>query len=364
MNNLFILGNGFDLSHGMETRYDHFLNYIFEEHIKEESKFNKLLNIPKSADIQDLDSFLTTFEHRFPHRYLIPHDPLATFKEEELGCNFIGELISKKIIEGNWSDIEELYFQIINKADTQYLNSINTNFENFKIALQEYLRIQESKSEKMDSYTRLFTKLLSTVNSMVVNFNYTNTFEKLYMNDTVGYNKKNTIHIHGELFDELNPIVFGYAADDDEVGILLDKGNNYLANIKRHQYKNSNQERKVKEYLNKTEDINLFIIGHSCGLSDKLILNQILNHPNIISIHILYYENRENYFDSHINIYRISNKNNDSYDKVVNFIDSHRIPQIYDRNENLKSLDEFISKAYDTDKRLATPKSRGVTSMT
>lgn len=364
MNNLFILGNGFDLSHGMDTFYSHFLNYIFQEHINGNQAFNKLIKVPENEEIFDLGSFLEYFGKitNVQSRTGYQINPLEIFIKNNLGCSFIGELISSRYTEGNWSDIEELYFRIINFADKRYLDLTNKDFDNFKEALQKYLRLQEENSRQMNSYMKLFSKLLQAGKTMVVNFNYTNTFEKLYIDTMASYNKDNIVHIHGELFRENNPIVFGYAADDNEVAQLLDKGSNdFLINIKRHQYKKSNQEKRVKEYLDKTEDINIFIIGHSCGVSDKLILNQILNHPNIITINILYYENYNSFYNSHINIYRISNRNNQSYDKIINFIDSHRIPQINDKDGDLDSLNEFINKAIETNKKLAKPKFRGVT---
>lgn len=50
MNNLIILGNGFDLAHGMETLYGDFITWMIDEHLKDRTKFKKLLNISETID--------------------------------------------------------------------------------------------------------------------------------------------------------------------------------------------------------------------------------------------------------------------------------------------------------------------------
>jgi len=48
-----------------------------------------------------------------------------------------------------------------------------------------------------------------------------------------------------------------------------------------------------------SEDFQVFILGHSCGLSDRTMLNMIFQHPKCVSIKVFYYEKEgwNNFFD-------------------------------------------------------------------
>ena len=52
MNNLIIIGNGFDLAHNLETSYTHFIKHI----VNKKGKYGDLFTSP----FQDYDSFLKT----------------------------------------------------------------------------------------------------------------------------------------------------------------------------------------------------------------------------------------------------------------------------------------------------------------
>jgi len=41
------------------------------------------------------------------------------------------------------------------------------------------------------------------------------------------------------------------------------------------------------------EDVTVYIMGHSCGISDRLLLNHILEHENCKKIKIYYYQKSE-----------------------------------------------------------------------
>jgi hypothetical protein len=77
-------------------------------------------------------------------------------------------------------------------------------------------------------------------------------------------------------------------------------------------------------------------------LSDKLILNQILNHKNINSINVFYYEEYEHYFQTQVNIDRIMN-NDDHFTKLVDFNSSHRMPQHNDKPEQQEAFIKYIT---------------------
>ena len=206
--------------------------------------------------------------------------------------------------------------------------------------LEDYLLTQEFTGEPIDAYEYLFS-FLAQRDSLILNFNYTNTVERLY-SQKIKLSK--ILHIHGELKNDLNPIIFGFAADNEDIKLLVDKEDNeYLRNIKRHEYKRTSNEKILADYLSNHKKIRVTILGHSCGISDKLILEQILNHNNIHSVRILYYNNYESYFNSQINVYRIIN-NNDNFEKIVNYQDCCRMPQWNDKELDYQYIQDFWVK--------------------
>ena len=209
-----------------------------------------------------------------------------------------------------------------------------------KKELEQYL-IQQKPNEPIESYKKMFKYFLGNRNSIVLNFNYTDTIKKLYGKETM---EADIFHIHGELENLENPIIFGYAANEAENTLLVNKNyNEYVRNIKKFAYNRTNNKSKLKNYLNKQERIYVHILGHSFRISDSLILEEILNHKNIKSIQIYYHETYENYFNIQVNMYRIM-RNNFNFEKVVNFQDSIRMPQAFDSKEQVQSFDLFLKK--------------------
>lgn len=307
MKNLIIVGNGFDLAHGLKTGYADF--------------------------ITDLKMFPEDYEKSKNNENLL----LNSLKENR------GQL---------WSDIESTYFDILTKLEDKnhlqekynlpinaYQNSkiLNDDFDVIKKCLSIYLLKQEKEFEIDNSYQNFFNHFKNE-DAVVLNFNYTNTV-KQYVNSK----KIELIHIHGELGNESNPIIFGFAADQEESKKLLrENNNNHVRNIKKFNYLFAENEERLKEHL-KSDYFNVFILGHSCGISDNLILSEIFNTPKIEKIIPFYYENRNGYFNTMVNIDRIiddyskSSEDLKSFSKLLPFPQSHKMPQKEDSNIDFKS---------------------------
>ena len=71
--------------------------------------------------------------------------------------------------------------------------------------------------------------------------------------------------------------------------------------------------------LKKARKVNVFILGHSIGVSDKLILSDILKHKEIYSIVPFYYKDRNGYLDNQINIDRIIDDYSKTKEEKMNF---------------------------------------------
>jgi hypothetical protein len=145
---------------------------------------------------------------------------------------------------------------------------------------------------------------INSENVLFINFNYTSTLD-LY---TENKHNKRIIYIHGELKNSENPIIFGYGDEIDERFVTLEKenDNNYYTNIKSFKYSKTNNYREILKYIN-FGDYQILIMGHSCGLSDRTLLNTLFEHDNCKSIKIFYYIDKngeDNYLDTYMNISR------------------------------------------------------------
>ena len=133
------------------------------------------------------------------------------------------------------------------------------------------------------------------------------------------------IHIHGELNNPKNPIIFGYGDELDEKYILIEQLNNneYLKNIKSIKYLQSRSYQELLTFIN-SDKYQIFIMGHSCGISDRTLLNKIFEHQNCILIKPFYYkkdDGTDNYTDLTINISRNFKDKSLFRERVVNYLD-------------------------------------------
>lgn len=152
---------------------------------------------------------------------------------------------------------------------------------------------------------------------MLLNFNYTNTAD-LYIDkcDRLGVN-----HIHGEL---TNPesVIFGYGDELDEnyKKIVNKNDNEYLRNIKSVKYLESSNYRDLLAFI-ESDTYQIFIMGHSCGNSDRTLLNTLFEHRNCVSIKPFYHkwdDGTDNYMELAQNISRNFTDMKLMRDRVVN----------------------------------------------
>jgi len=355
MKKLIIIGNGFDKAHDLKTNYNEFIEDLFtNKYFKDPDLYRDI--------IKSCSPSIKTFEKILEYMYAyyrsgsnynakIPfHYAGGQISDPKFDNRFI-ELLLIKIIEYRWCDVESRYFEelmLYNEHNKHPYSPkmLNDDFENVKKYLSNYLVDEEKRARKIDSYEYLFKLFADSPQTLILNFNYTRTIENLYK-DVI---KSSIMHIHGEIENPNNPIIFGYAANHDDSRKLLSHNNNeYIKNIKKHLYKRTNNENILKDFLGQNdknyfdyEKIDILLFGHSCGLSDNLILNEIFNHKSIYSIKTFYYEKYENYFDVQVNIDRIMNDDTRFTNLIVNFKDSHRMPQWSDDTVQVQNFKKYI----------------------
>ena len=238
------------------------------------------------------------------------------------------EIAKHQSIQDAFSSFVE-FDDIANCKQTVYVNSIFAEMvQANKIDEFEHDKKVDNKTYKYCEELRYyidkklnndnFKKENLIPNTLILNFNYTKTAEKLYIKN--GNDK--IINIHGELNNENNPIIFGYGdeLDDDYERIERLQNNDFLENIKSIRYHKTRNYRKLLEFV-ALGPYQVFIMGHSCGNSDRTLLNTLFEHDNCLSIKVFYrqYEDgTDNYIDMIKNISRNFNNKPNMRDIVVN----------------------------------------------
>ena len=196
----------------------------------------------------------------------------------------------------------------------------------YKISHLDFLYINKFRDAQDCTENTILTKILANKypkefflpdEMMILNFNYTNT-AKLYL--PIAKPGFEINHIHGEL-SVPESIIFGYGDELDEnykeISNLND--NEYLQNFKSIKYLESDRYRKALRFMD-AAPYQVFILGHSCGNSDRTFLNSLFEHKNCVSIKPYYYKNgdKDNYLEIVQNISRNFTDMKLMRDRVVN----------------------------------------------
>lgn len=409
MNRLFILGNGFDLAHGLPTGYKHFIDdYWINGDIRKKSDNLCTLDIDNSIPINNIKSYrdiinLLEDKSMFPRlnkqndSTFIEH--LGNYKSKYVlkFKNVFFETINQNLSIQNWVDIENEYYRqlksIIN-SDKSYLQVgedllrlkkekvkvLNQEFTEIKSLFEKYLKekilmkyVFEHFHEESQDYLKILNLLkpisvysgeknilnefsnskdkeeiaikfkreaIKKIENKVyiLNFNYTYTAIK-YLG-LIGNNldEKDLNHIHGILGNETdNPINFGFGDEMDEDYKLIENinDNEYLRNFKSFQYLQNSNYSNLLSYID-SDKFQVVVMGHSCGLSDRTLLNTIFEHNNCRSIKVYYHQwvdektdkKKDNYTEIIQNISRHFNDKKKMREKIVNKTLCQPLPQI------------------------------------
>ncbi|MBF4470790.1 AbiH family protein [Flavobacterium sp. HJJ] len=389
MNRLVIIGNGFDLAHGLPTSYKNFIDDYWK----------KACNTNGGKKIEHIDDFVK-INCELRGRYNLTIDNINSYKElkqfrernrEDISGNFeIGFKNSffKKICENsieNWVDIENEYYRDLkrivklassSKEKKKQTIILNQEFDQVKALLEKYLKdnvlnsfqlgnFKDPKGEifkfsnvikpisifsNEDKILEEFSKedhaeITSQLNKeklgmtetklFFLNFNYTPTLYRYLHNGKYNEKVETSINfIHGEIGNIIeNKINFGFGdeMDDDYKTIENLDDNEYLKNFKSFQYLQNSNYKQLLDFVESDQKFQVYIMGHSCGLSDRTMLNTIFEHPNCRSIKVFYHQREDgtdNYTEIIQNISRHFNKKKLMREKIVNKTLCQPLPQI------------------------------------
>lgn len=171
-------------------------------------------------------------------------------------------------------------------------------------------------------------KLVDLDSYMFLNFNYTPFLKNV--KDNYGFNNMTINHIHGTLSDR-DSVIFGFGdeLDKDYQTIESERSKELFRNIKSaHYFKNWNYK-KLKSFID-VDNFDVLIVGHSCGISDRTLLNEIFEHEKCVTIKILHYkmnEKENDFFDKSIEIMRHFKDKKLMRNRIHPFDDNDGIPQ-------------------------------------
>lgn len=301
-NKLVIIGNGFDLAHGFKTSYNDFILWYLNSFLKKYTNSDELMQGNNNYTIRKVESI-----KEFNNQFIAPN----TISIKSV---FFSKLISKQQ-EQNWVDIEKIYYDSLidiykktqamhNKSLFEELNKLNKDLEFLRNKLEEYLtQIQQEHIDKLiPNFNQNFGCIIQeewydrfkdTDKKIVfLNFNYTNTIEHYTKNANTGNTKEELIYIHGHLKDTKSDIIFGYGDEIDEhyKKMELLNNNEFLKHFKSFGYFKTNNYQNLLSFI-ESDFFDVEIVGHSCGLSDRVLLNTIFEHDNCEAIKIHYYKN-------------------------------------------------------------------------
>lgn len=307
MKQVLIVGNGFDIAHGLPTSFKDFSKYLLEEILIPDLR-QFVLETGKSDYYTDGIREICN-QHLFPVGYntnysldgVLINLSKEGFKEalfdnkmiflEHLKNNFLSKLYREE--DEFWFDVESTYYDLLrNIPNTHDVSShkrqvlrLNEDLKQVKNLLQEYLgtlnvNYESSVSNFIEKLFRNFEKEGNGNNIVVIDFNYTGTIRSF---NIMGYEH---YQIHGALDTD---IIFGWGNDKDEDYIEIKdlKDDDFLTNFKTHHYLKNNYYQLIHHSLIRIkEKFNIHILGHSLGLTDKSLLKEIFESENCEKIYL------------------------------------------------------------------------------
>lgn len=403
MNRIVLIGNGFDIAHGLRTSYADFFNW-YKEYRVEDLLNNQHTNIAKdelcTLKLNKREAWsvhLTNLIHKnLNATYGGIFDTISRENGEyEAKPTRFFRSIRNSIETKGWVDIEIEYYELLKQyafpnpnllsSTEPAIRSLNRQLDYIKKLLCKYLKEIGEKEvhpisdisntlyapiktedipstagkEKMKEHVDFWSKqgherlkertglfgidsqqdladaenmrirpLTMTYNGdyplllrlpsriMLLNFNYTNT-PLLYFKNGI----TNLTYIHGSL-DKPDSIIFGYGDELDErfIDLKNHKNNDCSKNIKSLRYLEASNYGYLSSFI-ESEPFQILIMGHSCGNSDRTLLNTMFEHKNCVSIKPCYYQKHDGSDDYHEKVLNISRNFNDMKlmrDRVVN----------------------------------------------
>lgn len=246
-NILYIIGNGFDLHHEIESRYDNFVEHVDQNN----SLLSNIANEYLFENEQDWREFENTLGLINPNRIYE--------NEENEHIDFKKEDFSERDIH-RFNDTISYNLELLNdEFDIEFRNWIKTVYIPSRVECDEKLLHINPKAK-------------------FLTFNYTNTLQKVYL-----INEDQIIHLHGTV----NKPIYGHGADEviEFVGTEWSPSDEMLEEIQKFFTTN---KKPVYEIITKQNDLftslkdidEVHVIGHSLNDIDIPYFTEVIRNAN------------------------------------------------------------------------------------
>lgn len=203
MGALFIIGNGFDLAHGMPTKYSDFRNFLVKIYPDAEKYKDYAVSIEDYMYMDDERKFaaeilLSTMDKVAGNNWCDFEESLARI---DFGNKFPGIAHSESGNDEEHKFLIEQYLSYMDRLSGPFIHCSKYWQEFFELWMQDIKsQIDSNKFQPRENLKELF----SQPDTQFFTFNYTRTLRKLY-------NKKPVIHIHNRVGKRL---LFGHGEED------------------------------------------------------------------------------------------------------------------------------------------------------
>lgn len=367
---ILMIGNGFDIEHGLPTRYVDFLSFVseFQKIYKELEKH--------SIKVKDIDS--EYFKSLFSDNESLIVAALVKLTFENLWIKYF-QIVHKMHLKNreNWIDFEGEISEVIRVLDSaikfygseEKEDSSNSVLPKYMINRLKWV-MGEDKILERNNIRKCITKLLYDLERLicaleiyiwdyidftryygtnieyynpdineilpdaVLSFNYSDTYRRVY-----GYKRKNIEYdfIHGKAKNNLcHPLNIDDLLEKSNLVLGIDdylsndsKEIDFIAFKKYYQriYKRTgNQYKKwLKQIHEKREESLLYIFGHSLDETDGDILRDLINDDKIQTI--IFYKNKKVLGQQIANLVKVLSR-----DKVIE--------KVYGQNPSIKFIQQ------------------------
>lgn len=250
MTRLFVIGNGFDIAHGLDTSFEDFKFYILSNIGRHDDKSEDFT----SDMLKDLYLFLTYAEASYNIDYY-------TYTED----------ISKE-----WNQFETMlaYTPTFNVNNKFMLDNILENGVLSKKEIDFLYKVFETWINSIPTKTKNKSKIFRE-EDLLLNFNYTDVVERNYPI----IRKNNMEKIHVNYIDGKEQLIYGHSENFNED---VDKSkeamrvNLFAENLKKSVEQQIKIKREFFEKISATNITEIYFWGFSLSQVDKGYINQIV----------------------------------------------------------------------------------------
>lgn len=370
INRLILIGNGFDLAHGMETSYLDFIFWYLEQALDQAGSrggpYNDLFlsiehvgsttGLPGVKTLRDYVEYFCNAGFRYMTKSAFKSNAASKDFYNPFKVSFPSTFFLRlldRCSEARWVDIENEYYSFLKEVSfansdktQQIITDLNEKFcylinllERYISSLPkpdvepEYKKIFRSPFHKNEfhGYENMPKDFMPT-ETCILNFNYTNTPEQyLQSGQHIISDRPTSInYIHGQCNQPDNPIIFGFGdeLDKDYEKLESHKARDLFSYFKAFWYFKSSNYYNLIRFID-SNPYQVYIMGHSCGLSDRTMLNMIFENKNCESIKIFYhqYKGKNNFTEITQEISRHFRNKQRMRELIVSFDKSSPMPQ-------------------------------------